>query len=56
VLVDLPGSGVEYGHLLLSRMKIASHESHPTNHGSGLLSASAVGRAEGINSAEGPFS
>jgi len=40
------------GHLLLSRVKIASHECH----GIGLLSASAVGRAHGINSAEGPFS
>ena len=39
-------------HLLLPRVQIASHECH----GLGLLSVDAVDCAEGINSAEGPFS
>jgi hypothetical protein len=37
---------------LLPRVQIASHECH----GFGLLSVDAVDCAEGINSAEGPFS
>src|SRR5262249_30633326 len=51
VVVDLPGRRVEYGDLLLSRVKIAAHE----YHGVGLLSVSAVCLPDLINSAEGPF-
>jgi hypothetical protein len=52
LLEDLAGSGVEHRHLLLPCVQIASHECH----GFGLLSVDAVDCAEGINSAERPFS
>jgi hypothetical protein len=51
MLGHLPRAGVQHGHLLHTRVQVASHECH----GVGLLSESAVAHGEHSNSAR-PFS